>query len=166
MFTLIFYGIIAATVLGAVGVWHHGAVVEGRKEGAAAQFAADKPILAACISHGMAKSDGNADATRCAQYLDQLVTANADLTVANKQFADSAGRQKAAIDIIAKQTADSLARSQAVIAKQRASQGTFDQERARLQAIVTDAQSGKLSCEDQLAKTNALVDGALRQLRK
>lgn len=166
MVTMIFYGIVAASLLGAVGLWHHSAVVEGKKEGAVAQFNTDKPILTACISHGMAKSDGNADTERCAAYLEQLVAANADLTSANKAFADSAGRQKAAIDVIVKQTADSLARSQAVMAKQRASAAGFQAEQDRLQAIVSDAKASKLSCEDQLAKTNALVDSALRQLRK
>lgn len=166
MFQLIAIGVLALGALTVVGVWHHGAVVEGRQEGVALQFAADKPILTACIAHGMTKSDGNTDAVKCAQLLDQLTQANKELKDANDGFAASATRQKAAFDRIALDTAASLKKSQDTIKKQDATKAAFTVERDRLQAIVEDTKTGKLSCEASLAQTNALVDGALRRLRQ
>lgn len=149
MATLIIYGIIAAAVLGAFGIYHHSITVEGEKTGIQKQLAADKPIIEACQANLAAMTKQEQDREK------ELAT-----------LKDSAARQSAAIDAIAKRTAETVARSNAVVAAQAKSQTEFDAERKRLNDLAMLASDGKLSCEQRLAKIEPLVDDALRRLRQ
>src|SRR6266404_3557516 len=158
MFTLaklIMLGVLITALLGAYTAWHHSIIVQGRTEGIALQFKEDKPVLSSCIKYGMIKPDGkNADTERCAQYIDQLVTANKELAKANADFELAQLEQQKGAKKFESETAARLADSQKLLAKQATTLVAFSTEQDRLQSIVSDTKAGKLTCEATLAQTN------------
>lgn len=145
---LIVYGIIAAAVVGAFGVYHHSITLEGERIGIEKQLKVDKPLIEACQAN-------------LKQMTEQEQAREAELA----KLRDSAARQSAAIDAIAKRTADSIAQTNSVIASQKQTEATFQAERQRLNVLAITANDKAMTCEQRLAKIEPLVDDALRRLR-
>ncbi len=149
---LIAYAGIALAAAAFYGTWHHKVFTEGRADGIALQFKADKPMLAACEKHG------NKEPERCAAFIDAVVSEEAKREAELASCSASAQRQNAALEVIATQTAAALKASADVRAKQAATQKSFDDRQRELHAQAASTQTKVGECKDELAQVNRVLD--------